>query len=59
RPAALEEYLQRMRTISPEERLAFLAKARQQKAEAAASAINPLSQLLVEDDAAKEGRRKR
>ncbi|MCI53768.1 hypothetical protein A2U01_0075015, partial [Trifolium medium] len=48
-----------MRTISPEQRLVFLAKAHQQKAEDEASASNPLSQLLVEDDDAKEGRRKR
>ncbi|PNX65768.1 hypothetical protein L195_g062762, partial [Trifolium pratense] len=38
---ALEEYLQRMRTISNEERLAFLAKARQQKANPAVAVVDP------------------
>ncbi|CAJ2638223.1 unnamed protein product [Trifolium pratense] len=56
---ALTEYLQRMRTISNEERLAFLAKARQQKTNPAAGVADPLRQLQVEEAGVKEGRSKR
>ncbi|CAJ2665140.1 unnamed protein product [Trifolium pratense] len=56
---ALTEYLQRMRTISNEERLAFLAKARQQKANPAAGVTDPLKQLQVEEAGVKEGRSKK
>ncbi|MCH79874.1 hypothetical protein A2U01_0000635 [Trifolium medium] len=56
---ALEEYLQRMRTISNEDRLRFLAKARQHKSQTEAEKVDPLSQLLVEDEAAKGGKRKK
>ncbi|PNX62691.1 hypothetical protein L195_g061268, partial [Trifolium pratense] len=56
---ALEEYLQRMRTISNEERLAFLAKARQQKAKPDAAVDDPLKQLQVEEAVSKEGRSKK
>ncbi|MCH80224.1 hypothetical protein A2U01_0000989 [Trifolium medium] len=56
---ALEEYLQRMRTISNEDRLKFLARTRQKKNEPEAAVIDPLSQLLVEDEAIKGGKRKR
>ncbi|PNX63279.1 hypothetical protein L195_g061547, partial [Trifolium pratense] len=48
-----------MRTISNEERLAFLAKARQQKANPAVAVVDPLKQLQVEEAAAKEGRSKK
>ncbi|MCI95545.1 hypothetical protein A2U01_0116843, partial [Trifolium medium] len=48
-----------MRTISNEERLAFLAKARQQKSKPVAEKIDPHSQLVVEDEAAKGGKRKK
>ncbi|MCI00790.1 hypothetical protein A2U01_0021812, partial [Trifolium medium] len=56
---ALKDYLQRMRTITNEERLAFLAKARQQKSEPETVVGDPLTQLLVEDEASKGGKRKR
>ncbi|CAJ2654434.1 unnamed protein product [Trifolium pratense] len=56
---ALTEYLQRMRTISNEERLAFLAKARQQKAKPVVTVVDPLKQLQVEEAAVKEGRSKK
>ncbi|PNX56830.1 hypothetical protein L195_g058398, partial [Trifolium pratense] len=50
---------ERMRTISNEERLAFLAKARQQKANPAVAVIDPLKQLQVEEAVIKEGRSKK
>ncbi|XP_045819183.1 ankycorbin-like [Trifolium pratense] len=50
---------ERMRTISNEERLAFLAKARQQKTNPAAGVADPLRQLQVEEAGVKEGRSKR
>ncbi|CAJ2652020.1 unnamed protein product [Trifolium pratense] len=56
---ALKEYLQRMRTISNEERLAFLAKARQQKANPVVAVSDPLKQLQVEEAVTKEGRSKK
>ncbi|CAJ2634804.1 unnamed protein product [Trifolium pratense] len=56
---ALEEYLQRMRTISNEERLAFLAKARQQRANPVVEVTDPLTKLQVEEAAMKEGRSKK
>ncbi|CAJ2679794.1 unnamed protein product [Trifolium pratense] len=56
---ALEEYLQRMRTISNEERLTFLAKARQQKANPVVAVNDPLKQLQVEEAVTKEGRSKK
>ncbi|MCH83918.1 hypothetical protein A2U01_0004747, partial [Trifolium medium] len=57
--AALDEYLQRMRTISPAERAIFLAEARRQKTNPPATVVDPLTQLQIEDPAAKEGRSKR
>ncbi|PNX68436.1 hypothetical protein L195_g056167, partial [Trifolium pratense] len=48
-----------MRTISNEERLAFLAKARQQKANPAVAVSDPLKQLQVEEAVTKEGRSKK
>ncbi|CAJ2641266.1 unnamed protein product [Trifolium pratense] len=48
-----------MRTISKEERLAFLAKARQQKAKPVVTVVDPLKQLQVEEAAVKEGRSKK
>ncbi|MCI47500.1 hypothetical protein A2U01_0068742, partial [Trifolium medium] len=48
-----------MRTISNEERLAFLAKVRQQKSQPVTEKIDPLSQRVVEDEAAKGGKRKK
>ncbi|MCI88857.1 hypothetical protein A2U01_0110145, partial [Trifolium medium] len=44
---------------SNEERLAFLAKARQQKSQPVAKKIDLLSQIVVEDEAAKGGKRKK
>ncbi|MCI46685.1 hypothetical protein A2U01_0067926, partial [Trifolium medium] len=41
-----------MRTITNEQRLQFLAKARQKKSEPEAVVVDPLSQLAVEDEAA-------
>ncbi|MCI39510.1 hypothetical protein A2U01_0060742, partial [Trifolium medium] len=57
--AALAEYLQRMRIISPAERAIFLAEARRQKANPPATVVDPINQLQIEDPAAKEGRSKR
>ncbi|PNX68022.1 hypothetical protein L195_g063789, partial [Trifolium pratense] len=48
-----------MRTISNEERLAFLAKARQQKAKPDVAVDDPLKQLQVEEAVSKEGRSKK
>ncbi|PNX61239.1 hypothetical protein L195_g060571, partial [Trifolium pratense] len=45
--------------ISNEERLAFLAKARQQKANPAVAVDDPLKQLQVEEAVSKEGRSKK
>ncbi|MCI25627.1 hypothetical protein A2U01_0046818, partial [Trifolium medium] len=48
-----------MRTITPEERRKFLAKARQQKTNPAPGQPEPLSQLVVEDEASRGGKRKK
>ncbi|MCI62194.1 hypothetical protein A2U01_0083451, partial [Trifolium medium] len=48
-----------MRTISNEERLAFLAKARQQRANHVVAVTDPLKKLQVEEAAMKEGRSKK
>ncbi|CAJ2637867.1 unnamed protein product [Trifolium pratense] len=48
-----------MRTISNEERLAFLAKARQQRAHPVVDVTDPLKKLQVEEAAMKEGRSKK
>ncbi|MCI26646.1 hypothetical protein A2U01_0047843, partial [Trifolium medium] len=56
---ALDEYLQRIRTITNEKRLQFLAKTRQKRSEPEAVVVDPLSQLAVEDEAAKSRKRKR
>ncbi|PNX88206.1 hypothetical protein L195_g044308, partial [Trifolium pratense] len=56
---ALEEYLQRMRTVSPAERLAFLVKARQQRAKSDTPVADPLAQLQIEEVVTKEGRCKK
>ncbi|PNX60009.1 hypothetical protein L195_g059972, partial [Trifolium pratense] len=50
---------ERMRTISNEERLVFLAKARQQKANPVVVVNDPLKQLQVEEVVSKEGRSKK
>ncbi|MCI51466.1 hypothetical protein A2U01_0072710, partial [Trifolium medium] len=42
---------------TPEDRLKFLAKARQQKTEPAAEKPDPLTQLIVEDKTTKGGKR--
>ncbi|MCI35628.1 hypothetical protein A2U01_0056849, partial [Trifolium medium] len=52
-------FAERMRTITNEQRLQFLAKARQKKSAPEAVVTDPLSQLAVEDEAAKGGKRKR
>ncbi|MCI59506.1 hypothetical protein A2U01_0080761, partial [Trifolium medium] len=44
---------------TPEDRLKFLAKARQQKTEPAAKKPDPLTQLIVEDETTKGGKRKK
>ncbi|MCI38007.1 hypothetical protein A2U01_0059235, partial [Trifolium medium] len=49
----------RMRTIFNEDRLKFLAKARQKKTEPAAETLDPLSQLAVEEETTKGKRKKR
>ncbi|PNX68527.1 hypothetical protein L195_g064020, partial [Trifolium pratense] len=48
-----------MRTISDEERLAFLAKSRQQRANPIVVVDDPLKQLQVEEAVSKEGRSKK
>ncbi|MCI49815.1 hypothetical protein A2U01_0071059, partial [Trifolium medium] len=48
-----------MRTISNEDRLKFLAKARQKKTELAVETPDPLSQLAVEEETTKGKRKKR
>ncbi|MCI63542.1 hypothetical protein A2U01_0084799, partial [Trifolium medium] len=48
-----------MRTITPEERRKFLARTRQQKTDPALDQPEPLSQLVVEDETSKGGKRKK
>ncbi|MCI48663.1 hypothetical protein A2U01_0069906, partial [Trifolium medium] len=48
-----------MRTVSNEDRLRFLAKAREKKAQPAEATVDPLSQLVVEEEGNKGVKRKK
>ncbi|MCI96184.1 hypothetical protein A2U01_0117484, partial [Trifolium medium] len=48
-----------MRTVSNEDRLKFLAWARQIKSQLEDTTVEPLTQLVVEDEGVKGGKRKK